>query len=136
MQSLDYGTINSRPFFCTCGVGFDAFVSQKFAESGRRGLLTYVENTLKEGLLYKPQTYTIESDSVLHLDFDGGTGEEGVAVAMGCSFGVTMNHKAVGLKGLDMTIPWKGTFEELQGDLRGIDGIEGFHDNDIEDDED
>lgn len=63
VQSLDYGTINSRPFFCTCGVGFDAFVSQKFAESGRRGLLTYVENTLKEGLLYKPQTYTIESDS-------------------------------------------------------------------------
>ena len=43
-----------------------------------------------------------------------------------------MNHKAIGLKGLDMTILWKGTFEELQSDLRGIDGIEGFHDNDIE----
>ncbi len=60
---LDYGTINDRPFFCTCGVGFDAFVSQKFAESGRRGLVTYVENTLREGLLYKPQTYTLESDT-------------------------------------------------------------------------
>ena len=63
VQALDYGTINDRPFFCTCGVGFDAFVSEKFATSGRRGLLTYVENTLREGLLYKPQTYTIESDS-------------------------------------------------------------------------
>lgn len=63
VHALDYGTINGRPFFCTCGVGFDAFVSQKFAESGRRGLLTYVENTLREGLLYKPQTYTIENDT-------------------------------------------------------------------------
>ncbi len=63
VKPLDYGTINDRPFFCTCGVGFDAFVSQKFAESGRRGLVTYVENTLREGLLYKPQTYTIESDT-------------------------------------------------------------------------
>ena len=63
VKPLDYGTINDRPFFCTCGVGFDAFVSQKFAESGRRGLITYVENTLREGLLYKPQTYTIESDT-------------------------------------------------------------------------
>ena len=62
VQNLDYGTINGRPFFCTCGVGFDAFVSQKFAQSGRRGMITYVENTLKEGLLYKPQTYTLESD--------------------------------------------------------------------------
>jgi Sphingosine kinase and enzymes related to eukaryotic diacylglycerol kinase len=40
---IDYGKINSRPFFCTCGVGFDAFVSLKFADSGKRGLLTYLE---------------------------------------------------------------------------------------------
>lgn len=30
--------------FCTCGVGFDAFVSLKFANAGKRGLLTYLEN--------------------------------------------------------------------------------------------
>ena len=57
---IDYGTINSIPFFCTCGVGFDAFVSQKFAESGRRGPLTYLENMLHECLNYKPETYNIE----------------------------------------------------------------------------
>ena len=62
VKSLDYGTINDTPFFCTCGVGFDAFVSSKFAESGRRGLLSYIENTLKEGLKYKPDTYEIEID--------------------------------------------------------------------------
>lgn len=62
IESLDYGLINETPFFCTCGVGFDAFVSSKFAESNRRGLLTYIENTLKEGLNYKPDTYDIEVD--------------------------------------------------------------------------
>lgn len=61
IREFDYGTINGRPFFCTCGIGFDAFISQKFAESGRRGVLTYVENTLREGLLYRPQTYSIEN---------------------------------------------------------------------------
>ena len=42
IKTIDYGTIDSRPFFCTCGVGFDAFVSLKFADSGKRGLLTYL----------------------------------------------------------------------------------------------
>ena len=62
IKSLDYGIINGTPFFCTCGVGFDAFVSSKFAKSGRRGLLTYIENTLKEGLKYQPDTYEMEID--------------------------------------------------------------------------
>lgn len=62
IRDLDYGIINDIPFFCTCGVGFDAFVSSKFAQSERRGLLTYLENTLIEGLKYKPCTYEIEVD--------------------------------------------------------------------------
>ena len=60
--SIDYGKINNIPFFCTCGVGFDAFVSLKFADSGKRGLLTYLENTLHESLTYKPETYEIENE--------------------------------------------------------------------------
>ena len=59
---IDYGKINNIPFFCTCGVGFDAFVSLKFADSGKRGLLTYLENTLHESLNYKPETYEIENE--------------------------------------------------------------------------
>jgi len=62
IERLDYGIINDHPFFCTCGVGFDAFVSEKFAQSGKRGLLTYIENTLREGVKYKPETYTVEID--------------------------------------------------------------------------
>ena len=56
IEVLDYGMINDTPFFCTCGLGFDAFVSSKFAKSERRGLLTYIDNTLREGLRYKPDT--------------------------------------------------------------------------------
>ena len=59
---IDYGKINQIPFFCTCGVGFDAFVSLKFADSGKRGLLTYLENTLHESLNYQPETYEIENE--------------------------------------------------------------------------
>lgn len=63
---FDYGVINDQPFFCTCGMGFDAYVSLKFAESGKRGLATYVENVLKEGLTYKPDTYIITDESGNH----------------------------------------------------------------------
>ena len=62
IELLDYGMIDQEPFFCTCGVGFDAFISDRFAKAGRRGLLTYIENTLKEGLKYKPDTYEITID--------------------------------------------------------------------------
>lgn len=64
IRTLDYGRVNGTPFFCTCGVGFDAFVSDKFAKSGRRGLLTYIENTLREGVKYRPEVYDVEIDGV------------------------------------------------------------------------
>lgn len=63
IHDLDYGVINQHPFFCTCGMGFDAFISMKFAECGKRGPITYVQNVLKEGLKYKPQTYTLEDET-------------------------------------------------------------------------
>ncbi len=68
---IDYGKINNIPFFCTCGVGFDAFVSLKFADSKKRGLLTYLENTLHESLNYQPETYEIENEegTVKHKAF-------------------------------------------------------------------
>ena len=63
IEAFDYGVINDLPFFCTCGMGFDAFISLKFAEAGKRGPITYVENVLKEGLKYKPETYEIIDDN-------------------------------------------------------------------------
>ena len=63
IDDFDYGVINGMPFFCTCGMGFDAFISLKFAEAGKRGPITYVENVLKEGLKYKPETYEVSDDT-------------------------------------------------------------------------
>ena len=63
IEAFDYGVINDMPFFCTCGMGFDAFISLKFAEAGKRGPITYVENVLKEGLKYQPETYEIVDES-------------------------------------------------------------------------
>ena len=63
IENFDYGVINDLPFFCTCGMGFDAFISLKFAEAGKRGPITYVENVLKEGLNYKPETYEVEDET-------------------------------------------------------------------------
>lgn len=61
---IDYGKINDVPFFCTCGVGFDAFVSLKFSQAGKRGPLTYLEKMLQESLRYKPETYELEMDGI------------------------------------------------------------------------
>ena len=63
IHCLDYGRINGHPFFCTCGMGFDAFVSMKFAEGKKRGLLQYVKDTVSIGLKYKPETYTIVNEN-------------------------------------------------------------------------
>lgn len=60
IEALDYCTANDRPFFCTCGVGFDAHVSQKFAEAKKRGPLSYIQKTLMEYLKYRCKTYVIE----------------------------------------------------------------------------
>lgn len=79
IQELDYGRINGTPFFCTCGVGFDAFVSSKFANSAKRGLRSYIENTLMEGLKYKPQPYEIE------VDGDDGKTEKYNAFLIACA---------------------------------------------------
>lgn len=62
IQDLDYGVINDHDFFCTCGMGSDAFISFKFAEAGKRGAITYVQQILEKGLSYKPETYELETE--------------------------------------------------------------------------
>ena len=76
VADLDYCTANGRPFFCTCGVGFDALVSLKFAEGKRRGKLAYVAKALTEYLKYKSETYRIEMP-------DGTVTEKAFLIACG-----------------------------------------------------
>lgn len=69
-HKLDYGIINGNPFFCTCGMGFDAFISHKFAEAGRRGLVTYVEQVIREGFKYRPEKYIIEDGDGNKVEYE------------------------------------------------------------------
>lgn len=66
VESLDYGVINDRPFFCTCGMGFDAFISLKFAEGHKRGFITYLEKVLQTWITYKPELYEVEDETGTH----------------------------------------------------------------------
>jgi YegS/Rv2252/BmrU family lipid kinase len=59
---FDYCTANGKPFFCACGMGFDAKVSYKFSNEGTRGFITYIKTALAEYIKYKPQEYLIDID--------------------------------------------------------------------------
>lgn len=61
-RTIDYGIANEQVFFCTCGFGFDAFVSGKFAEDKRRGPLGYVRNVLESVVDFKAEEYEITYD--------------------------------------------------------------------------
>lgn len=58
----DSGLANGRHFFCTFGLGFDAYVSKLFAGEKRRGRMTYMKLVMSEFSKYKSQRYTIEAN--------------------------------------------------------------------------
>lgn len=62
VTKIDACRANGRIFFCTCGVGFDAQVSQSFAQEKHRGSLTYIKNTIEQYLSYKPEPYELLVD--------------------------------------------------------------------------
>lgn len=61
IRRIDRGMADERPFYCACGLGFDAQVSYKFSQDGRRGLLTYMKHAFMEYLTYEPRRYDIET---------------------------------------------------------------------------
>lgn len=64
-RTIDYGIANGHIFFCTCGFGFDAFISDRFAEGKKRGPLGYVRNILESVVDFRSEEYEIT--------YDGGT---------------------------------------------------------------
>ncbi|WP_028297512.1 diacylglycerol/lipid kinase family protein [Olivibacter sitiensis] len=63
--SIDSGQVNGRAFFNMAGVGFDALISNRFAEKKNRGALEYMKVVLSEINKYKPKQYTIETDGAV-----------------------------------------------------------------------
>lgn len=61
-QKIDGGKMNAHSFFCTAGTGFDAHVGSLFAQSKRRGFMTYATISTKEIFSYKAENYRITVD--------------------------------------------------------------------------
>jgi YegS/Rv2252/BmrU family lipid kinase len=61
---IDYGLVNGRPFFCTCGTGFDAYVSTEFAKGRRRGVMRYIEKIITGYFNYKSQKCHLKGDGI------------------------------------------------------------------------
>ena len=60
---IDTAEMDGRPFFCTAGVGLDALVSLDFAQSGKRGLNTYITTAWEDWKHRQPDNYVIETDT-------------------------------------------------------------------------
>ena len=61
---MDYGVVNGRPFFCTCGTGFDAYVSTEFAKGKKRGVMSYIEKIITGYFSYKSQNYHLLGEGI------------------------------------------------------------------------
>ncbi|GAB4027955.1 diacylglycerol/lipid kinase family protein [Spirosoma koreense] len=57
---IDSGEINEHPFFCTAGMGFEAYVAHEFARQPIRGLSTYVRTAFRAFWAYKPQRFQFD----------------------------------------------------------------------------
>ncbi|MDR0969364.1 MAG: diacylglycerol kinase family lipid kinase [Lentimicrobiaceae bacterium] len=61
-QLIDTATINGHRFCSLSGVGFDAMVAEKFAQTGIRGFFSYLRIIILEYFQYNPKTYQIILD--------------------------------------------------------------------------
>jgi diacylglycerol kinase (ATP) len=62
IKLIDSCLVNQKPFLCTAGIGFDAYVSYLFSQAGTRGFSTYVKSTLSAFFKFKPEEYKIWVD--------------------------------------------------------------------------
>ncbi len=59
-HDIDMVYFNDMPFLNLSGIGFDAQVAHKFAESAKRGLISYIQSVVKAYFKFEPITATIE----------------------------------------------------------------------------
>nr|WP_295929717.1 diacylglycerol kinase family protein [uncultured Dyadobacter sp.] len=57
--TIDSAELNGIPFFCTAGMGFDAYVGHLFSKQKARGLATYVKVSFRAYWSYKPQPFKL-----------------------------------------------------------------------------
>jgi diacylglycerol kinase family enzyme len=60
---IDSAELNDLPFFCTAGLGFEAYVAHAFARQPVRGLQTYIKTAYRTFWRYQPAEYTINGEA-------------------------------------------------------------------------
>lgn len=62
-NAIDSLMWNEKPFFCTAGIGFDAYVAEEFSKTQHRGFINYIKSTLKSSLRYVPIQIEIDNNT-------------------------------------------------------------------------
>jgi diacylglycerol kinase (ATP) len=111
---IDTCTVNSTPFFCTAGIGFDAEVAHRFSLAQSRGLWTYMKTSLFTYFDYQPQVYELEIDGqkqtrLLHLLTCANAGQYGNNAYISPSADIADGH-------LDLCLvkPMKSAWEAIR----------------------
>jgi diacylglycerol kinase family enzyme len=64
---IDSGEINEHPFFCTAGLGFEAYVAHAFAKQPVRGLPTYISTAFRAFWAYQPGRFLLNGQEEKEL---------------------------------------------------------------------
>ena len=54
VEVCDYCMVNDETFVCTCGMGFDAEIAERYAQRNKRGPINYVKTAFEVYAHYKP----------------------------------------------------------------------------------
>ena len=60
---IDTGLADGHPFFTAAGLGFEAYVAERFNRLDRRGLPGYLATSVRALLRYRPEDYTVACNS-------------------------------------------------------------------------
>ena len=67
VELIDSAKIDGQWFFNMAGMGFDAHISEVFAQDKTRGFWAYVRSSFREIINYKSETYHIEIDGATYV---------------------------------------------------------------------
>jgi diacylglycerol kinase (ATP) len=57
--AIDTGMVNTDPFFCVAGTGFEALIASRFASLTSRGFSGYLRTSVQAWRTYRPERYTL-----------------------------------------------------------------------------
>ncbi|MBO4281610.1 MAG: diacylglycerol kinase family lipid kinase [Bacteroidales bacterium] len=66
IENIDTVSLNGQVYASIAGVGFDAFVAEKYRHTAHRGFFPYLRLVISNYFRYQPRTYVMEGDGETH----------------------------------------------------------------------